>query len=359
MINYTIRRILASFPVILGILVVTFVLGRLVPGDPCSAMLGEKANPAMCQRFMHDKGFDQPILVQLGIYMRDVATGNFGDSIRFSRPIGDMLAERLPTTIELSIAAFLIAVVVGLPLGIVSAKYHNTPIDVSTMVGANIGVSMPVFWLGLMLSYLFGVLMKNTPLWLPPSGRISAGTISTPFYDVYNIKLGAKTFFGQAMHFLGNLYIFNSLITFNFDVLLDVVRHLALPALALSTIPLAIIARITRSSLLEILGLDYVRAARAKGLTEWVVIMKHAFRNGLLPLVTIMGLQLGGLLSGAILTETVFGLSGVGKTLFDGITARDYPVIQGFTVVIAVIYVSANLVVDLSYAFLDPRIRLD
>jgi len=359
MVNYSIRRILAAIPVIIGIMIVTFALARLIPGDPCTAMLGEHATPAVCKQFLHTKGLDQPIYVQLLLYMRDAAVFNFGDSIRLHRPVSQLMVERFPQTIELSVSAFLVAVIIGIPAGIISARYHNTGVDVTTMIGANIGVSMPVFWLGLMLAYLFSILLKGTPLWLPPGQRLTAGLDATPFYTVYHWKLTEGTFSFYAAEFFANMYIFNSIITLNIPILWDTVKHLILPALALGTIPLSIIARMTRSSLLEVLGLDYVRAARAKGLTERAVVMKHAFRNALLPVVTIMGLQMGGLLSGAVLTETIFGLAGVGLSLYEAIQARDYPIIQGFTLVIAVIYVVVNLLVDLSYAFLDPRIRLD
>jgi ABC-type dipeptide/oligopeptide/nickel transport system permease component len=210
-----------------------------------------------------------------------------------------------------------------------------------------------------MLAYIFALLLKGTPFWLPPSGRLSAGVVAIPFYEVYGWEMVKGTFTFHLGEFFANMYILNSLITFDFKVLKDAVTHLILPAVALSTIPMAIIARMTRSSMLEVLGLDYIRTARAKGLSERWVVMRHAFRNALLPIVTIVGLQLGVVLSGAILTETVFSLAGVGRSLFEAITARDYPIIQGFTVVIAIGYIFVNLLVDISYAFLDPRIRLD
>lgn len=356
--QYVLRRVLASIPVLFGILFVTFALGRMIPGEPCKAILGEKATPEVCERFTREHGLDQPIPLQLAIYMRDVLRGDFGESIRFSRPVALILVERLPMTVELSVAALLIAILLGIPAGIISAVRHNTRVDVATMVGANIGVSMPVFWLGLMLAYVFALLLKDTPFWLPPSGRITAGLEATPFYEVYGLALEKNTLLFYGMEFLANLYIFNSIITFNWEVLGDAVKHLILPAVALSTIPMAIIARMTRSSLLEVLGLDYTRTARAKGLTERLVVLRHAMKNAMLPIVTVIGLSLGGLLGGAVLTETVFGLAGVGRSLFEAITARDYPIIQAFTVVIAVLFVTVNLIVDLSYAYIDPRIRL-
>lgn len=358
MIQYITRRLLLAVPVLFGILVVAFVLGRLIPGEPCKAMLGEKASAEVCERFTREHGLDQPIPVQLVIYMGNVLRGDFGESIRFSRPVSLILIERLPTTIELSLAALSLALLIGIPAGIISALRHNSTIDVVTMVGANIGVSMPVFWLGLMLAYVFALVLKDTPFWLPPSGRLTAGVTATPFYEVYGWSVDKGTAWFHVLEFTANLYILNSIITGNTAVLFDTFQHLILPALALSTIPMAIIARMTRSSLLEVMGLDYVRTARAKGVREQVVVMKHAFRNALLPVVTIIGLSLGGLLGGAVLTESVFSLAGVGRILFEAITARDYPIIQAFTVVVAIGYVLINLVVDLTYAYLDPRIRL-
>lgn len=359
MLKYTIKRILSSLPVLFGVLVVTFTLARLIPGDPCKAILGEKATVEVCERFIRNKGLDKPIPVQFGVYMRDMARGDFGESIRFHRPIVDIFIERLPMTIELGFAGLLIASLIGIPLGIISAIRHNSAVDVGTMVGANVGVSMPVFWLGLMLAYIFALLLKDTPLWLPPSGRLSAGIASVPFYEVYGWQLTEDTATSNLAQFFANMFIFNSLITFEWEVLKDAITHLILPSVALSTIPMAIIARMTRSSMLQVLGLDYVRTARAKGLVERRVILTHALRNAMLPIVTIIGLQLGTVFSGAILTETIFSLAGVGRSLFEAITARDYPIIQGFIVVVAIGYITINLLVDLSYAVFDPRIRLD
>jgi peptide/nickel transport system permease protein len=358
MLQYTIRRLLSSIPVLLGILVVTFALARMIPGDPCTAILGEKATPEVCERFIREHGLDRPIYVQFGIYMKDVLQGNFGSSIRFGRPVSQILVERLPMTIELSLAALTLSVIVGIPLGMLSAMKHNSKTDVVTMVGANIGVSMPVFWLGLMLAYFFALVLKGTPLWLPPSGRLTAGISSIPFYDVYGWTLAKDTAVFKLMNMFANLYVFNSIITADWKVLGDALKHLILPSVALSTISMAVIARMTRSSLLEVLGREYIRAAKAKGVPYRTVITKHALRNALLPVVTIIGLSLGGLLGGAVLTETIFGLSGVGRALFEAITARDYQIIQAFTLVIAIGYVIVNLLVDLSYTLLDPRVRL-
>jgi len=359
MLQYIVRRIFLSIPVLLGILLVTFAIARLIPGDPCRAILGEKATQAVCDRFIRERGLDKPIHIQFGIYVGEMVRGDFGQSIRYSMPVTRMLVERLPMTVELSFAALLVSMIVGIPLGIISAVRHNTWVDVITMVWANIGVSMPVFWLGLMLAYLFSLVLKDTPFWLPPSGRVSPGIPNDPFYEVWGLTVPDAGFWFLILQFLSRLNILNALLTANWELLKDSITHLILPSLALGTIPMALIARMARSSMLEVLGQDYIRTARAKGLSQRKVILKHAFRNSLLPIVTVIGLSLGSLLGGAVLTETVFGLSGVGRTLYDAITARDYGIVQAFTVVIAIVFVILNLLVDISYAYLDPRIRLE
>ena len=359
MTQYFIRRAFFSIPVLFGILLVTFALARVIPGDPCRAILGEKATDAVCDRFIHENGLDKPIPEQFVIYLDEVFHGDFGQSIRLGLPITRLLAERLPTTVELSLAALLISMVVGIPLGIISAVKHNSWVDVVTMVWANTGVSMPVFWLGLMLAYVFSLLLKDTPFWLPPSGRISPGIPNDPFFQVWGLALPETGFFTSLLVFISRMNIINTLLSANWEALIDSIKHLILPAVALGTIPMALIARMTRSSMLDVLGQDYIRAARAKGLAYRTVVLKHAFRNSLLPLVTIIRLSLGGLLGGAVLTETIFGLSGVGRTLYEAITARDYGIVQAFTVVIAIFFVVLNLLVDISYAYLDPRIRLN
>jgi peptide/nickel transport system permease protein len=338
---------------------VTFFLVRAIPGDPCTAILGEKATPEVCERFFAEKGLDKPIPVQFVIYLNDIAHGDFGESIRFKRPISTILIERLPLTVELGLMAVTFAIIVGVPLGIISALRRNSATDVGTMVVANIGVSMPVFWLGLMLAYVFALLLKDTPLQLPPTGRLTAGIIPIPFYEVYGWEIPESGILYILPTFVSNMYIVNGILAFDWPTAWDAVRHMILPAIALGTISMAIIARMTRSSMLEVLGQDYVRTAKAKGLRHRKVVLKHAWRNALLPVVTIIGLQFGLILSGAVLTETVFGLAGVGRTMFEAITARDFPIIQGFVIVIAIGFVTLNLLVDLSYGFLDPRVRLD
>ncbi len=359
MLQYAGRRLLLAIPVILGILVVTFLLARAIPGDPCRSILGEKATDEACEVFAENKGLNEPIPTQLAIYIGDVATGDFGESIRFKRPVAQIMVERFPLTIELSMTALVIALLVGIPLGVIAAMRHNSGVDVGAMIFANVGVSMPVFWLGLLLAYLFAFVLRDTIFFLPPSGRLTAGLISVPFYEAWGWGFQDGTVPFRVSEFISNHFIFNSLITGDWEVFWDAIRHLILPAVALSTIPMAIIARMTRSSLLDVLGSDYVRTARAKGAPERRVVVRHALRNALLPVVTIVGLQMGALLSGAILTETVFGLAGAGTMLFEAITARDFPIIQGFTVVIAAGYVVLNLIIDVSYAYIDPRIRLE
>lgn len=359
MITYILRRLLLSIPVLFGILFATFALNRLIPGDPCRAILGEKATDAVCDEFISRHGLDKPILVQFGTYMNEVAHGDFGTSFRFSQPVSELLAERLPVTFELSFAALFISMIIGIPLGVIAAVRHNSWADVATMAWANVGVSMPVFWLGLMLAYIFALALKDTPFQLPPSGRLTAGIIAKPFFDVWGMDIEEETFGFAILDFLRRMHLLNAVLSGNVKLFKDAFAHLLLPAFALSTIPMAFIARMTRSAMLDALGQDYIRTARAKGLTRNAVIMKHAFSNALLPLSTVIGLSLGGLLGGAVLTETVFSFAGVGSILYDAITARDYGIVQGFTVVIAVFFVALNLLVDISYAYLDPRIRLD
>jgi peptide/nickel transport system permease protein len=351
------RRLLLAVPVLLGIVFVVFSLVRLIPGDPCRAALGERATDEVCDAYIKRRGLDQPIPVQFALYLGELARGDLGDSFRQGRPVTEMLVEKMPVTIELSMVALTFAILVGIPLGITSAYWHNSSVDVATMITANIGVSMPVFWLGLMLQFVFAVMLKDTALQLPPSGRLTAGVTIAPLYETWNWQVHGliKTL----LDFVSNMNIVNATLTGNWKVLGDALKHLVLPAVALGTIPMSIIARMTRSSLLEVMGLDYIRTARAKGLHEQAVIVRHGLRNAMLPVVTVIGLQFGILLAGAVLTETIFNLSGIGRTLYDAITGRDYRVVEGFTLVVAVLFVGINLLVDLSYAYLDPRVRLD
>lgn len=355
--TFILRRLVLSIPVLIGILIITFALNRLVPGDPCKAMLGEKANAQACSDFIERTGLNQPLPNQFAIYAANALHGDFGTSIRFGRPVTTMLIERLPVTIELAMCALIFAILVGIPLGIISAYRRNSAVDVSSMVIANVGVSMPVFWLGLMLAYLFSVILKGTFLALPPSGRLTAGANYPAFYQAWNLATSPETASGL-MVFLSRLNFLNALLTLNGQQFIDALRHMILPAVAVGTIPLAIIARITRSSVLEVLNQDYVRTARAKGLAEGTVVVSHAVRNALLPVVTIIGLNFGALIAGAVLTETVFSLAGIGTMLSDGIMARDYALVQGVTLVTAVAFLLINLLVDMFYGVLDPRIAL-
>jgi len=352
------RRLLLLLPVLIGVILITFIIVRLIPGDPCVTMLGERATPAKCEAFLDRYGLNDNVFVQFGRYLVNIGQGDFGDSIKQSRPVVDILAERLPMTMELTLLAMLFSTVVGIFLGIISALKRNTIIDTITMIIANVGISMPVFWLGLLLAYVFALLLKGTAFALPPSGRFSAGVALQDldkFWGLTNVT-GFKKFIIDLM---SNTVLINCIITGNWKVFWDSLKHLLLPAVAVGTIPMAIIARMTRSSVLEVLGLDYIRTARAKGLIEPKVISKHAMRNAMIPIVTIIGIETGSLLSGAVLTETVFGLPGMGTALVTAILSRDYPVVQGFTIAIAFIFVLVNLIVDLSYAYLDPRIRLE
>jgi peptide/nickel transport system permease protein len=358
MTRFIIRRLISSIPVLFGVIVLVFVLVRIIPGDPCTATYGEKATAALCDAFEARYGLDKPLPEQFVIYAGALAQGDLGSSIKFGRPVADLLVERLPVTVELTLVALLFAAVVGIFLGLVSATRRNSPVDVATMIIANLGVSTPVFVLGLFLAFVFAVLLRDTPLAMPPSGRLSAGINVIPLATSWGLQ-GLSGVPRVILDFFSNMYVFNTLVTGQWAALGDALKHLILPAIAVGTIPLAIIARMTRSSLLEVLGLDFVRTARAKGLKERSVVVRHGMRNALLPVVTVIGLSLGAFLSGAILTETIFNLTGMGKTLFEAISGRDYIVIQGVTIVVAVAYLVVNLIVDVSYAFLDPRIRLD
>ena len=358
MLQFITRRTLLLLPVMLGVILVTFLIVRLIPGDPCVTMLGERATPAKCEAFLERYGLNDNIAVQFVRYMQNLVRGDFGDSIRFTRPVTTLIAERLPLTMELTLLAMIFSTTVGVLLGVISALKRGTFIDTITMIIANIGVSMPVFWLGLLLAYFFALTLKGTPFALPPSGRFSAGLSPVDLAQYWGLEdlTGLKAFIIALM---SNTVLVNVIITGDWPLFWDSLRHLILPAVAVGTIPMAIIARMTRSSLLEVVGLDYIRAARAKGMVERRVIRKHAMRNAMIPIVTIIGIETGSLLSGAVLTETVFNLPGFGTGLVSAILARDYPVVQGFTLVIATIFVMVNLIVDISYAYLDPRIRLD
>ncbi|GIL12363.1 MAG: peptide ABC transporter permease [Chloroflexota bacterium] len=331
--KYIIRRALESVPVIIGVSILVFMLLRLIPGDPAIAILGERATPENIAAIRERLGLNKPLPEQYIIWIGNLLQGDLGNTVRGNIPIANELRSRFPATIELSLVAITLATVIGVPMGIFSAVRRNSPVDTATMFGALLGVSVPIFVLGLLLIYLFGVQLKL----LPFIGRIDSG-----------IKLETRT----------GLFVIDSILTGNWEALQNTLSHLILPAITLFTVPLAIIARITRSSMLEVLNQDYIRTARAKGLGERPVIFSHALRNALLPIVTIIGLQLGTLLSGAVLTETIYSWPGIGKWLFDSIIARDYPIVQSVTLIVSLIYVIINFTVDILYALVDPRIRV-
>jgi len=357
MLHFIIRRVLLSIPVLFGIIFIVFAIARILPGDPCVAALGERATEAICNAFNQRYGLDQPIPAQFLTYLGQLVTGDLGDSIRQGRPVAEILVERFPATIELTFFALGFAAVIGITLGRWSAVRRNSPVDVATMFIANLGVSIPVFVLGLFLAFTFAVALRDTPFALPPSGRLTPGVSVTPLAVAWGVEdwEGAPR---VILDFISNMYVVSSLITGQWGALGDALRHLILPMIALGTIPMAIIARMTRSSLLDVMGLDYIRTARAKGAPEGLVVRRHALRNALLPVVTVIGLSLGALLSGAVLTESIFLIPGLGRTLFEAIQGRDYIVVQALTLFTALTYIIVNLIVDVSYAYLDPRIRL-
>jgi peptide/nickel transport system permease protein len=332
--RYILKRLLNLIPVLLGITLLVFILLHLIPGDPAQILAGTRATPEIVEGIREQLGLNKPLPVQYLLFLGNLLRFNLGNSIMSGASIIQEITIRWPATFELSLAAMLIALILGIPAGVLAAVRKNSPIDNLTMSSSLLGVSMPVFWLGLLLIYLFAVNLQ----WLPPGLRISQ-----------EVALTFKPLTG--------FYVFDALLQLNWKGLKDVLAHLVLPALTLSTIPLAIIARITRSAMLEVLSQDYIRTARAKGVLERWVIFKHALKNALLPVVTIIGLQFGTLLSGAILTETIFSWPGIGFWIYEGILNRDYPVVQGGVIFVSISFVLINLLVDISYAFLDPRIQ--
>lgn len=334
MTHYIIKRLLNLLPVLLGITLLVFLFLHLIPGDPATVMLGERATPEQVEALREQLGLNQPLPLQYLTFLNNLLHLDFGTSIISGIPIIDEIKTRFPATFELSLAAMIVAVILGIPAGVLAAVYKNRPADNLTMIGSLLGVSMPVYWLGLLLIYLFAITLN----WFPPSGRISIDA-------------------GLTFQPITGFYILDAILKLDINLFQDVLFHLILPALTLGTIPLAILARITRSSLLEVLSQDYIRTARAKGIPEHWVILRHGLKNALLPVVTIIGLQFGTLLGGAILTETIFSWPGIGSWIYEGILARDYPVVQGGVVVVSIIFVLVNLVVDISYALVDPRIK--
>ena len=333
MLRVVVRRLLQMVLTLFVLSALMFVWLRNLPGGPINAMLGERATPERVAHLRHVLGYDQPIWVQYGRWLARMLTGDFGNSTSTGRPIIDELAEAFPGTIELSFFALVFAVSLGLPLGYLAARHRGRLLDNVIVIGTLVGVSVPVFFLGYLLKQGFAVELA----WFPPSGRQDV-TIN-------------------ATH-VTNFFVLDGLLTREWDAAMDAFMHLVLPGLALGTIPLAIIVRITRASVLDVLNEDYVRTAEAKGLRRSTIRARHVLRNALLPVVTAVGLQTGLLLAGAVLTETVFNYRGLGWLLSEAIAKRDYPRLQAIILLSASVYVVVNLLVDLSYAIIDPRVRV-
>ncbi len=333
MAKFVLRRLLLLIPILFGLSILLFLWVRALPGGPETALLGERATPERIAEVRRSYGFDRPLAQQYWSYLKKVSQFEFGQSITQRRDVTDELLRRFPATIELSLAAMFFAIGAGVPLGFVAAKRERTLTDYSAVTVSLIGVSIPVFFLAQILKLIFAIKLD----WFPTIGRLDAAR-----------KLKQVT----------NFNLIDSVIALDGGAFFDTVKHLVLPGIALGTIPLAIIARITRASVLEVLNDDHVRTARAKGMATRVVNRRHVLRNALLPIVTVIGLQTGLLLSGAVLTESVFSWGGMGQLLAGAVLDKDYPVIQGGVLFLAVVFVLVNLVVDVAYAYIDPRIRV-
>ena len=333
MLAYIIRRVFILIPTLLGVSIIVFLMLRLTPGDPAELLLGERATEEALQEIREHLGLNEPIHVQYGMFLKRLMKGDLGETIWTRQKVWIEVKQRFPATIELSIIALFISCFFGMIFGIISATKQYSIFDYMSMLGALIGVSMPIFWLGLVFMLIFSVHLG----WLPISGRLSIDvTIET----------------------VTNFYIFDAILTRNWPALKDALWHIIMPAFTLSTIPMAIVARMTRSAMLDVLRQDYIKTAKAKGLSSFKVTFKHALRNALIPVVTTIGLQFGVLLCGAILTETIFAWPGVGKWMYDAVMQRDYMVIQGGTLFIAGLFVVINLCVDVLYAVINPRISV-
>jgi len=332
MMSYIARRLLYLIPLLLAISLLVFLMIRLIPGDPAQIKLGEKGTEEDLKRMREELGLDKPLHIQYWRYLKRLLKGDLGRSIRTNNKVTNEIKTSFPATIELTVLSMIIASIIGIFLGVISAVKQYTWIDNLSMVGALVGISMPVFWIGMMLMLIFSWKLG----WFPISGRINLEA---------NLEI------------ITQFYLIDSIITGNWVAFKSTLSHLILPAITLATIPVAMIARMTRSTTLDVLNKDYVRTARAKGLKERVVIWKHVFKNSLIPVVTIIGLQFGSFLGGAVLTETVFARAGVGRLLINGITGRDFAVMQGAVLVIATFFILLNLIVDILYAYLNPKIR--
>lgn len=333
MLAYIIRRIFSMIPTLVGVSVIVFLMLHLTPGDPAELLMGERASEEALHEIREHLGLNKPLYVQYGLFISQLLHGDLGETIWTRQKVWIEVKHRFPATLELSLVALMISCMAGMILGIVSATKQYSIFDYLSMLGALAGVSMPIFWLGLVFMLIFSLNLG----WLPMSGRLSVGV---------------------DLEIITNFYILDSLLTQNWGALRDALWHIIMPAVTLSTIPTAVVARMTRSSMLEVLRQDYIKTAKAKGLSQFIVIFKHALRNALIPVVTTIGLQFGVLMCGAILTETIFAWPGVGKWMFDAVMQRDYMVIRSGTLLIAMIFIVINLFVDILYAVINPRISV-
>ncbi|MCP8617924.1 ABC transporter permease [Salirhabdus salicampi] len=332
MLAYTIRRLLMLIPVLLGMTLLVFSIVHFIPGNPAQILLGETATEEAIEKLEEQMGLNKPYVVQYGIYVSNLLQGDLGISLKTKSEIATEILPKLAATFELTFFAMLFAIFIGVNAGIISAWKQNSWFDFLAMFFALVGVSMPIFWLALMEQWVFAQELG----WLPASSRENSRDPITAI-----------------THF----YVIDSLLHLDFERLITTLKHLVLPSIALGTIPMAIIARMTRSSMLEVMNSDYIRTVRAKGAGQFLVVYKHALKNAIIPVLTVIGLQTGVLLGGAILTETIFSWPGVGRYIFDAINYRDYPVIQSGILIVAFIFVMINLIVDLLYSYIDPRIK--
>ncbi|MDX1809637.1 MAG: ABC transporter permease [Sulfurospirillaceae bacterium] len=333
MFSYIIKRLLWSVPTLFGVSLLVFFMIHLSPGDPAIMLLGDHANQASVEKVRKEMGFDKPLYIQYYIFADKALHGDFGNSLRTQQPVIDEFKDRFPATVELASVAMILAIIFGIGAGVVSAIKRYSIFDYSSMFVALAGVSMPVFWLGLIMIYFFSVKLG----WLPVSGRLGYE------FDVDNVT---------------GFYLIDTLLAHDVPAFWDALKHLILPAIALGTIPMAIIARMTRSAMIEVMKEDYIRTAKAKGCSTFSVIFVHALRNAMMPVITVIGLMLGTLFAGAILTETTFSWPGIGKWIVNAVYQRDFPVIQAATLIIATMFIFVNLLVDLTYALINPKIRL-
>ena len=337
MIKFLAKRIALLIPTLFGVITLVFAMIALSPGDPAQVMLGERASKERVEKLRHELGLDKPLIQQYWQYLKRIAVFDFQKSIKTGQNVIEEIGARFPATVELSICAMIFATSLGIFTGVAAARRKNTWVDYTSMVSALAGVSMPIFWLALILIMIFSVALNI----LPTGGRVDLRMSFSPISGFYVIDAFIYLFRNGDPKILGS-----------------VLKHLILPSAALGTIPLAIIARITRSSMLEVLKQDYVKTARAAGIPERKIIYRYALKNAMLPVVTVIGLQFGLLLAGAILTETIFAWPGVGKWIYNAIEARDYPAVQGGIIIISTVFVLINLVVDILYSVVNPKIRL-